>query len=223
MLLHHKLRQSLLLSPPLSTGESRPPTSSTACFVPFRSAGVALAVARLHGAPQCAAFATGAGFSNQYRSIGEEGGPDYWTKLGVEKKKKSIIAAFRATVGTEQRDGHKLMHKEQPDKSRNPGMVLSVLRGVHPAATRAKRNVIYITRYTELLTGPELVWTDPSGSSHIHKHWLTTGCHCFSEHIHILMYCFTSLILLWYYFPWIQNRTPLNPRECEFKDLLDLI
>lgn len=85
--------------------------------MPLRPAGVALAAGpAARGAIVRAAFATGAGFSNQYRSIGEEGGPDYWTKLGVEKKKKSIIAAFRATVGSERRDGQKVVHKERPDQ-----------------------------------------------------------------------------------------------------------
>ena len=43
-----------------------------------RSVGVTLAVSGLSRLlERAAAFATGAGFSNQYQSIGEEGGPDY--------------------------------------------------------------------------------------------------------------------------------------------------
>lgn len=76
----------------LSDCSQRPGASSTVCFVPLRPAGVALAAGpAARGAIVRAAFATGAGFSNQYRSIGEEGGPDYWTKLGVEKKKNRSL------------------------------------------------------------------------------------------------------------------------------------
>lgn len=105
---------------------------------------------RLHGAPERAAFATGAGFTNQYRSIGEEGGPDYWTKLGVEKEKKSIIAAFRATVGTEQRDGHKLTHSQ-----RGTGQEQKSWRGAEcfvrctPRCTRGLYSALYELTYFE--------------------------------------------------------------------------
>lgn len=75
---HYFDRPSHTHSGQLSGCSQGPGASSTVCFVPLRPAGVALAAGpAARGAIVRAAFATGAGFSNQYRSIGEEGGPDY--------------------------------------------------------------------------------------------------------------------------------------------------
>lgn len=49
-------------------------------------------------------FATGAGFSDQYRSISEEGGPDYWTGLGVEKEGNRSLQLLEPQQ--EERDAH---------------------------------------------------------------------------------------------------------------------